>query len=142
MIRPVDVIDRLCEAQNAHDVDAMAACFHPDYRSDQPCHPRRAFVGVEQVRKNWSGIFAAVPDLAVEVTGLVADPGGEDVWTEWRWTGTRADGSPMEMAGVTIFGVREGRIASGRLYMEEVERDGDTIDEAVASTTGRSADAD
>jgi hypothetical protein len=40
------------------------------------------------------------------------------------------------MAGVTLFGVREGRIVWGRLYMETVEEDGEDIDEAVRSMTG------
>jgi hypothetical protein len=41
------------------------------------------------------------------------------------------------MAGVTLFGVRDGRIVWGRLYMEPVEEDGEDIDEAVQSITER-----
>ena len=41
------------------------------------------------------------------------------------------DGSPFEMRGVTIFVVRDGLVAAGRLYMEPVETDGEDIDAAV-----------
>jgi hypothetical protein len=51
-----DVIERLRDAQNAHDLDGFVACFDPRYRSEQPVHPDRAFVGSEQVRRNWAGV--------------------------------------------------------------------------------------
>jgi hypothetical protein len=48
-----DVIDRLAVAMNAHDLDTAAGLFHPDYRSEQPAHPGRAFTGRAQMRANW-----------------------------------------------------------------------------------------
>jgi hypothetical protein len=42
-----DTIARLRDAMNAHDLDAMAALFAPDYRSEQPLHPNRGFGGRE-----------------------------------------------------------------------------------------------
>jgi hypothetical protein len=40
-----EVIARLVVAMNAHDLDAAAGFFREDYRSEQPAHPDRAFVG-------------------------------------------------------------------------------------------------
>jgi len=60
---PRDVTDRLTAAQNAHDLEAMLACFHEDYRSEQPMFPARAFQGIDQVRKNWSALLESIPDL-------------------------------------------------------------------------------
>ena len=34
-----------------------------DYVNDTPAHPLRSFDGHEQVRRNWTRIFAEVPDL-------------------------------------------------------------------------------
>jgi hypothetical protein len=50
-----DVIDTLVAAANDHDPDAMVALFHAEYRSLQPAHPGRAFVGRAQVgpRSGW-----------------------------------------------------------------------------------------
>lgn len=133
---PRSVLERLLEALNAHDLEAMVACFADDYRSEQPAHPARAFVGIEQVRKNWGALLEHVPDIRAELIASAAD--GDTAWAEMRWTGTKADGSPLDERGVTILGIRDGRIAWGRLYMEEVESGGADIDETVDQMTGTS----
>jgi ketosteroid isomerase-like protein len=125
---PTGVITRIQRAVNAHDLDALAACFELDYRSEQPLHPNRAFRGREQMRKNWSQIFGAVPNIQAEVLRCAVD--GNTVWTEWDMRGTRGDGAPHRIAMVTIGGVRDGEIAWMRLYMEQVS-DGEGIDTAV-----------
>src|SRR4051812_12077791 len=51
------VTGRLLAAMNAHDVDAFVDCFAPDYRSEQPAHPGRAFEGSDKVRENWTSVF-------------------------------------------------------------------------------------
>jgi hypothetical protein len=123
-----DVLERLRDAQNAHDLDAFVACFDPGYRSEQPAHPGRAFVGSEQVRRNWAEVFAGVPDFRAEL--LRSAQAGDTGWAEWHWHGTRADGTRLAMRGVTIFGIHDDRIAWGRLYLEDVEG-GQGIDQAV-----------
>ena len=123
-----DVIERLRDAQNAHDLDGFVACFDPRYRSEQPAHPDRAFVGSEQVRRNWAEVFAGVPDFQAEL--LRSAYQGDTGWAEWHWRGTRTDGTRLDMRGVTIFGVRDDRVVWGRLYLEDVDG-GQGIDQAV-----------
>lgn len=127
------VLERLHDAMNRHDLDAYLACFDAEYRSEQPVHPDRQFGGREQVEKNWSGIFANMPDFYAEL--LRSAENGDESWAEWRWTGTRADGQPMDLRGVTIFGVRDGRLVWGRLYMEYVDQSGTGIDSAMRRMT-------
>jgi ketosteroid isomerase-like protein len=136
---PMQVFERLIEAQNAHDLGAMLDCFDPGYRSEQPVHPARAFTGSDQVRKNWSALLAAIQDFRSDVLRTALD--GDTVWSEARWSGTKADGSPFEEMIVTIFGIRDGRIAWGRLYGDEVERQGADIDETVRRMAGTDAAA-
>lgn len=100
---------RLWDAMNGRDLEAFLDCFHEDYRSEQPVHPGRGFGGRDQVRANWSAIFAGVDDFAADLVSHCQDDRQE--WAEWRWTGTRPDGSILDMAGVIIVGVRDGRIA-------------------------------
>lgn len=128
------VIERLVAAMNDHDLDRMVALFHPDYDSRQPAHPGRAFTGREQVRANWVAMFAGVPDFRAEVVRSVQD--GEVNWSEWDWHGTRSDGLPFEVRGVTLFEVRDGLIASGTLYVEDVEREAVGIEDAVEGMSG------
>ena len=126
---PREVLVRLERAMNARDVEAMLACIHGDYCSEQPAHPERGFGGREQVEKNWSALFEAMPDFHAEALDTAV--GAATAWTEWRWTGTRADGSALDLRGVTLFRVEGGLITSGRLYMEEVEEAGEDIDSTV-----------
>ena len=129
------VSERLVQAMNAHDLDAQVACFRQDYRSEQPAHPTRTFTGREQVRQNWSQLFESSPDFRAEILRLAVVSNEE--WTEWIWYGTKEDGTPLEERGVTIWGIRDGQIAWGRLYMEETEREGADITETVRRMAGR-----
>jgi ketosteroid isomerase-like protein len=126
--------ERLNAALNAHDLEAFLACFHPDYESEQPAHPDRAFQGREQVRTNWAAVFEGVPDFRSQLVRAAVD--GDVVWSEWRWRGTQSDGSALDMAGVMVCDVRDGQMSSARLYIEPVEETGAGIDAAVRRMTG------
>jgi ketosteroid isomerase-like protein len=123
------VLARLERAANAHDVDALVACFAPDYRNDTPVHPERSFTGREQVRRNWEQIFAFIPDLSANVLRSVVN--GDEVWSEWEHRGTRRDGSTHMMRGVVIFGVSTGLLTWARFYLEPVQEGGENVDAAV-----------
>src|ERR671920_1985987 len=116
------VLERLRDAQNRHDLDAMLECFDPDYRSEQPAHPNRGFGGKEQVRKNWSSMLESFPDFEAELVRHSSD--GEVVWSEWRWSATG-----LNMAGGTLLGGRGGSIVWGRVYMGAGGERGGGIDE-------------
>ena len=121
---------RLLNAMNAHDLDAFVAQFAPGYRSSQPAHPGRGFGGREQVRKNWTAIFGGVPDFSAELVAEATD--GTTTFTEWAWHGHHADGSALEMRGVIVLQIGDDElIHAGRLYVEPVEQEAETIDEAV-----------
>ena len=128
-----EVIDRLHSAMNSHDLDAFVACFAPEYESDQPAHPRRAFRGSDQVRENWTTVFAGVPDFKADLLSSATTDDGVEIG-EWRWQGTHVDGSPFAMQGVIVAGVQSSRIMWGRLYMETIELGGGDIDEMVQET--------
>jgi hypothetical protein len=126
---PAAMVQRLERATNEHDLEQLVACFTADYRNETPAHPERGFTGREQVRKNWTQIFAAIPDVTSEVLRYVVD--GDVVWTEWEHRGTRRDGSPHIMRGVVIFGVVDGLAAWARFYLEPVQQAAGTVDDAV-----------
>jgi len=127
------VIERMAEALNCHDLEAFLECFDPGYRSAQPAHPDRGFGGKEQVRKNWSAMFESFPDFEAQLLRHTADE--RVVWGEWHW---RATG--LNMAGVTVMGVKDDHIVWARLYMEPVEENGQDIDEAVRTITGEACE--
>lgn len=127
------LLERLAAAVNNHDLDALAGCFAPGYRNETPAHPAQGFTGRGQVRRNWGQIFTFVPDITARVLRSCAD--GEVVWSEWEMTGTRRDNSVHQMAGVIVFGVRDGQFSWARFYLEPVQTAGADVNEAVRRYT-------
>lgn len=123
------LLERLTNAQNAHDVDLFASCFASDYRSEQPAHPGRDFTGRAQVHENWSAVFAGVPDFRAELLATCRDRDVE--WGEVHWHGHHTDGAVFAMVGVIIATIRDDHIASARLYVEPVEQRDEDIEAAV-----------
>jgi ketosteroid isomerase-like protein len=129
-----EVVARLRDAMNEHDLEALVDVFDPDVVSETPAHPERTFRGADQVRRNWEQIFAGVPDLHADLLAAVVD--GDTVWSEWDWRGTRRDGSAHRMRGVTIQRFRGTRAVAVRFYMEPVEEGGPGAGEAVRRIIG------
>jgi len=86
------------------------------------------------VRANWSALLDAVPDFHAEVLRSAVE--GDVVFVEVHWTGTKADGTPLDERGVIVMGIRNARISWGRLYVDEVEREGADIDAVVRRMAG------
>lgn len=128
------LVERLRQATNDHDLDAVVACFAENYRNETPAHPGRGFVGRAQVRTNWQRIFAAVPDVRAEVLRTAVD--GDVVWSEWELRGFRHDGDLQLMRGVIIFEVADDRATSARFYLEPVDPGEDGVDGAVGRVVG------
>lgn len=121
------VIDRLIHAVNGQDLEGLVSCFADDYVNETPVHPLRGFTGSDQVRTNWTQIFAGVPDIEAAV--LRRAESEDRVWTEWDISGTRSqDGGPFLMRGVVIFGISGDVIASARFYLEPAEEASGDVD--------------
>ena len=123
-------IERLRDAMNRHDPEGMAATMTPGYRSEQPVHPNRRFVGNQQVVANWTEMFRGIPDVSAEVLAEATD--GRTSLAEWRWTGHYLDGSEFLSRGVCVVGLDDdGLIEWQRLYIEPVEENSAEIEEVV-----------
>lgn len=131
------VVDRLVQAINGHDLDAVVSCFASDYVNETPVHPQRGFRGNRQVRTNWTRILAGVPDI--EATVLRQAENDDQVWTEWDLSGTRLeDGGPFVMRGVAILAIKNDVISSARFYLEPAEEtSGDVNVHTQRVVTGR-----
>ena len=81
-------------ARDVHDLDALLDCFDEDFRSEQPLHPERSFVGRETVRKRWASNFSDMPNMRAELLSTAVS--GDVVWAEHHWWGTRLDGRSWE----------------------------------------------
>jgi len=123
-------IARLLAAWNARDVNALAACLHPDYESIHPLHPERNFWGREAGLRSWQAVFEAVPDLRAEL--LRWSVGEDAAWTEWRWHGRHAAGPGFAAGGVMVFGLAGDQLAWARVYTETAQVTGPDWDGVLA----------
>lgn len=128
---PNRLVERLRQAVNDHDLDALVACFSRDYRNETPAHPARSFDGHAQVRTNWQRIFAALPDVAATVLRCSVDD--EVVWSEWELVGHRPDGGTQMLRGVIIFGTTDEHLVWARFYVEPVDAGDGGVDAAVGT---------
>ena len=90
-------------------------------------------MGSDQVRENWTSVFAGVPDFSAELLSSAITEDGDEIG-EWHWRGTHLDGSPFAMRGIMVMGLDGEHIGWARLYMEMVDRDGADIDQMVRET--------
>ena len=129
---PADVVERLARATSAHDLEGIVACFAEGYVNQTPTHPQRSFTGRDQVRRNWAQILTGVPDITARVLATAVD--GDTVWSEWQMSGTRLDGALHEMGGVIIFDMAGELVRAARFYLEPLDRESGTVDDAVHRT--------
>ena len=123
----IALVERMRAALEAHDLDTFVSYFREDYVGERPRHPGSPASSREDVRNNWSEVISDVPDLRAEVPAAVED--GDTIWSEWRMYGTARSGAMLEIRGVIIFGVQDGRVAWSRMYLEPVEQDGLSLNE-------------
>jgi hypothetical protein len=122
LLNPKLIVERLEKAMNDHDIDAFVDCFDPFYFGEEPAHPNRAIRGREFVRKEWANVFSRIRDFHAKVISIAVEK--DTVCVEWHWTGTQLDKSKLDVRGVTILGVKEGRFVWARLFMEPVDEAG------------------
>jgi hypothetical protein len=68
-------------------------------------------------------MFTSMPDVKAAIIRLAERE--NEVWIEWRLSGTRDDGTIMDSVGVSIFGVAGGTFRWGRIYTELARSVGD-----------------
>ena len=132
---PDGPVRRMFTAAGQHNLDAMVAEFAGDYVNTTPNHPSRSFTGSDQVRSNWSALFAGIPDLSLKVVDAATSTDGK-VWVEWASHGTRRDGIAVEQAGIGIFTLRDDRISAVRFYLEPADQDTGDVNAAVRAMAG------
>lgn len=113
------VFERMIQTINRHDLEAMVENYAPEFRSEQPFHPERNFVGPVGVRNNWGFFFKRTPDIQVEILNEAVE--GDTVWAELLFHGNNTDGTKHLVRGVTISGIQNDQISWSKLYIEEIK---------------------
>lgn len=112
-------------ALEARDVNEVLACYTADIVYDEsPMMMSEPIRGKEQCQGYWSKVFAAFSSIAVSTTSIALD--GDQGWAEWtmrnKHAATKED---IEIRGVSVVILREGKIAHERLFWDraKLERD-------------------
>jgi steroid delta-isomerase-like uncharacterized protein len=125
------VLEQAIELWNTGDREGWAALYQPDVEWEAPGGARIS--GLEDLKvKYFDALLEAAPDRSSVVDALFAE--GELVAEEGRYTGTHtgtwrspdgvvipATGKSLDFAFSAIFRVTDGKIASIRLYYDQIE---------------------
>ena len=112
-----EMLQAFAETWNRHDVDALMSfmtedCVFEASAGSDVCGTR--YVGRESVRTGFAEVWATFPDAQWgNARHFVHEERGV---SEWTFTGTRADGTRVEVHGCDLFTFRDGRISLKNSY--------------------------
>ncbi len=119
----VETLKMIAHAFNRHDLDAIMEFFAEDCSMDLPRGPDawgQRFVGKAAVREGIATRFKGLPDVHY---------GDDRHWvsgdlgvSEWLLTGTRTDGTRVQVRGCDHWEFREGKVIRKDSYWKIVER--------------------
>jgi ketosteroid isomerase-like protein len=113
----VHTLQVVADAWNRHDVDSLMTFMTNDCVFESSAGPEVAgtrYVGHEAVRAGFTEVFASFPDAHWgDARHFVC---GERGVSEWTFTGSRVDGTRVEVNGCDLFEFRDGKIALKNSY--------------------------
>ena len=113
----VDFLQSFADAFNAHNVNAIMLHMTNDCVFEASAGPDidgEKFIGQEQVRKAFENVFTTFPDARWSNPKHFIS--GDRGFSEWVFTGTKSDGTKMEVTGCDLFTFKEGKIAIKNSY--------------------------
>ena len=119
-----DQLQAYSDAWNAHDADRIMSFMTPDCVFEPGGGPERygiRYSGQEEVRKRFIEVWTEIPDVQF-VNGRHFSQGAYGC-SEWTLTGTRTDGSRIEIDGCDLFTFEGGKIQSKRSYLKRRRAD-------------------
>jgi steroid delta-isomerase-like uncharacterized protein len=113
----VEDLEAFAAAWNRHDIDALMSfmthdCVFEASAGPEVCGTR--YEGREAVRRGFAQVWATFPDAHWGNARHFVN--GDRGVSEWTFTGTRRDGSRVEVNGCDLFTFREGKIALKNSY--------------------------
>lgn len=113
----VEDLEAFAAAWNRHDIDALMSfmthdCVFEASAGPEVCGTR--YEGREAVRQGFAQVWASFPDAHWGNARHFVN--GDRGVSEWTFTGTRRDGSRVEVNGCDLFTFREGKIALKNSY--------------------------
>ena len=112
-----EVLQAFADAWNRHDADALMAFMTDDCVFESSAGPDLCgtrYDGHEAVRAGFAEVWATFPDAHWgNARHFVC---GDRGVSEWTFTGTRTDGTRVEVNGCDLFTFQDGKIALKNSY--------------------------
>jgi len=112
-----DFLQSFADAFNAHDVNAIMSHMTDDCVFEASAgfdFNGERFTGQIQVKKAFEEVFAAFPDANWSNPKHFIS--GNRGFSEWIFTGTKLDGTKVEVTGCDLFTFKNGKIAIKNSY--------------------------
>jgi steroid delta-isomerase-like uncharacterized protein len=113
----VEFLQAFADAWNRHDIDALMSFMADDCVFEASAGPDVSgtrHVGRDAVRAGYADVWKIFPDA--HWGGARHFVAGDRGVSEWTFTGTRSDGSRVEVHGCDVFTFRDGKIALKNSY--------------------------
>ena len=113
----LEFLDAFAAAWNRHDVDALMTFMTDDCAFESSAGPDVSgtrYAGREAVRRGFAGAWEAFSDA--QWRGARHFICGDRGVSEWTFTGTRPDGTRLEVHGCDVFTFRDGKILLKNSY--------------------------
>jgi ketosteroid isomerase-like protein len=118
----LDVLDRMVDGFNAHDLDAIMSLFSDDcvFESPRGSEPwGRRFEGQAAVREGLGARFSTIPDVHYGESGHFVS--GDRGVSEWTLTGTTTDGVRLRVRGCDLWTFRDDKVVVKNSFWKIVE---------------------
>jgi steroid delta-isomerase-like uncharacterized protein len=112
------------EVINRHDAPSLAQLYTAETVERFPDTTCR---GAAEIVAYFEDVFAAVPDLNMQIVGLAEQ--GDDVFVQWHMTGTHRGpllgiaptGKSLSIDGIDHFVVRDGKVVSNFVVVDQLQ---------------------
>jgi predicted ester cyclase len=146
MAANTELVRRVFDAINAHDLDALGELWAED---GVERFPDATCSGFAEIRAHFEGLFAALPDFHMDLIASAEE--GDVVFARWRLTATHTGaafagidrtGARVELDGMDHFTFAGGKVESNFAVFDQMEvarslgllpPDGSTADRALKS---------
>jgi predicted ester cyclase len=118
------LVRSIMEAISRHDMGPVRASYAPDATVT---FPDRTCTGPGEISAYFDDLFAAIPDVELKPTHIVAD--GDTVFARWHmtgthtgsaWAGIETTGARVELDGIDHFTIRDGIVQSEFVMFDQM----------------------